>query len=162
MKKIVLSLCMMFVSTSALAAHSGSTWQEILADYSLRVEIPLQGELGDLGIFNTCAAGDSFNTVNPIKVCTEYKFRPPKGDVDSLGGYDCVKTGFVTGSVSRLRSTPECMDPPLRESEYGTPCKNLKQHPYTIPLTHNIKVYQANRDADIHFFTKSYTVPACY
>jgi hypothetical protein len=164
MKKTLMIAAVIVASTYAMAAHATSrndTWSKIFADSSLIVSTPYSGTFGPMGIFNACATDTEFQSISPVKVCTQYSYVPSTNDTDYPGHYDCVKTELRITSLPRTGTRHSCVKQDVSDEGNAT-CLQWADSAYTLSTTMEIQVVYGSGDAyNSAAFTKEYTVPAC-
>lgn len=167
MKMLTLAMVStLLVSSNAFALSAKDDWSKIRKSWDALILQPnFAGAFGSEGVFNACATDDSFQSLQPIRVCKEYR-EIRHGNSNSEGGgwieYRCVNWQTENVEISRTVQQSRCIrHAPINEGSSGG-CLEYETKDVQLGKTHKLEVVYARGELYMHhMFFKNYTIPDC-
>ncbi|MBC7740751.1 MAG: hypothetical protein H7061_01040 [Bdellovibrionaceae bacterium] len=165
MRNVLLLVATVFAfSSSAFAVSAQDSWAKINASYEVSVVQPqFAGSFGQGGLFNACVAGSNFRSVNPVKVCSDWRvIHSGNGEAATTEGV-CYKWEQQYAEVAMTSVQKTCTKWSDSSGEGGTlMCLREGNVTVTYPTTFDFTVISMRGEMyGSPLFKKSYTVPNC-
>ncbi len=167
MKSITLFLAMalLFIS-NAFAVSLKDTWNAIRFNQELLILQPDFAEvMGSEGLFNACATDETFRSLNPVKICKEYREIKRQDNVAYSGNYSefkCVIWKNENIEVSRTIEEKTCRTNTIISKNYPDGCLDYDFLEVKLPLTHKLEIVHGKGQLTMHHvMMKSFTIPDC-
>jgi hypothetical protein len=165
MKKMILVALVSLISGNAFALSANDSWNTIRAAKTVINQPQFAGAFGVDGLFNVCAAGDTFESIAPVKTCTAWKEvkKGSPGEEGEWTEYTCESFANVDVVISRNATETVCLDNRNSNDDSYTGCEKTGTVNVTYPLSYNLSVHstEAGEAYQNYLFSKNLTIPAC-
>lgn len=167
MKFIFLTMSILAgLCSNVFAVSLEQKWAEIKLNHQFHIVQPqFANAMGEEGVFNMCATQDEFKSLNPVRVCKEYK-AIKRGNIYGKGKgyieYRCAHWQTENVVIDRTTSKIICSQPTAVTEATPAGCFAYDTIEVHQPRLQQIEIVHGKGKLYMHHIAmKNYTIPEC-